>query len=732
MKDLSTIARDATSIASTYERAIKSVESLLEGQDDVKQDTIDRLERELADAADTIELGARANFMKDQNIRQVIQSIKYLVTAIDTFLRKHDQKLQGDTAYVELQTLLYDYRNLVQGDAPRYTRVLQDAYLKDMAQLREAKANHTKFRDVAREQGELIRHQANELDDLVTRLERCVQTINGRDTEVATLTLNVKAKDQLVADYENGSKMSANTQTEYQELLHAKDVLEHQVKAEQTANAREIEAKDLEIGRLRIELEKAQQQLGLSVLGQTQDDTDMHYSLAQHVTRGLHRLTARYPHKKPSPEIRPRFPHSRSLTHLPFLPSKLMASTTSNTQRESRITSDKEAISGPIKLELKDDRADGIDDGSWSCGIAGPAVIDPSSSQRKRSSSDSPQPSLKLHSRLDITVRPRTDSLGAVGLYNLMTPTNATPRNLPRPASTVLASAYADKELPPDPGHRSDVEAEAGSSHSHIDGYSTPRDYPGEVDSSNYGDEDDLIPLQQDLAQSYFDPKDLSQSYPPAHHQQVRRVLSKIPERSFEGSETSSPQVIRSQRGRASDLRDEAGMHTGTMNRDAIRAGLDILSARGIEDLKAFTTGGSKGTAGGAGGVDTAHQQTRKEKVLRAGVPETVTVRSKKERESKGAPEWTPRPMSKGKAKAAELAHDVTHSNANAGASHSEGNTLDSRINALSTPKRERPQGSPVSLDLTIAEMYPSWDAAVFGGGRGGGVGWDELKRASP
>ena len=249
----------------------------------------------------------------------------------------------------------HDYRNLIQGDAPRYTRVLQDAYLKDMAQLREAKANHTKFRDVAREQGELIRHQANELDDLVTRLERCVHTIRERDTEAATLKLNIKARDELVAAYESGSKLSAGTQTEYDELVRTKNDLQRQVKLIQNANAREAEAKDLDIGRLRIELEKVQQQLRLGVIDHGHDDTDTHVSLAQHVTRGLMRITARDHKKKPSPaDIRPRFPNSRSMTHLPFLPSKLTSSSVSNnTQRESRIFSDKEAISAPINLELK-------------------------------------------------------------------------------------------------------------------------------------------------------------------------------------------------------------------------------------------------------------------------------------------------------------------------------------------------------------------------------------------
>ena len=302
-----------------------------------------------------------------------------------------------------------------------------------------------------------------------------------------------------------------------------------------------------------------------------------------------------------------------------------------------------------------------------------------------------------------------------------MTPTNATPRNSLRPASTLLPSIYADKELPPDPVHGVDVEAEEGTSRSHLDEYSSHDDHTDDIDSSNYGDEEDLIPLHQALEQSYFNTRDLSQSYPPAgpHHQQVRRVLSKIPERSFEGSETSSPQAVRSRRGVASNTRDETGMPMGTMNRDAIRAGLDILSARGFEDIVAFTSGG-----GDAMGI----QQTRKEKALRAGVPETVTVRSRKERE--GTPKGTP----KGKGKTVEWAHDNAdiNVNANAGGGRSGGHGNETRTNGETTPRQDRPQGSPVSLDQTIAEMYPSWNAAVFGGGRGGGFGWDELKRASP
>ena len=482
------IAEGARDISYNYQKAVRSAESLIEGGHDENAETVETLEHDLAEARGTIERNNSAIYMRDQNIRQLTQSLTFLVGSVQTFVNVTNASCVDASQHEAITQILADYSGLIATDGtniPRYVRVLEDAYLSDLSHLREKKASIVKFRDVVNDQAEVIKYQSRELDGLVTRLEKCVVTITDRDREIAALVQKREQLEQVIKDYENGSNLIAATKEEFESLQRSQDELQRQLTSLKSEHERELDARDLEIATLRSKLERAIERLaGRTVnfrdgrdqeaISSTQEHSGSHLNLANQVTRGLLKMTTRDRARKPHPHHTlgrslGHFPNSMSLTNLPFFPSRAsLAADSFTTQTESEAREEKEpemtaAILAPTGLlEPRPARVQNTsaNTAAWACGLPGGLPDGNAPVTRKRSNSDGLVRDKESYP--DLAPRPRTDSLGAMALYNLMQPSKTLPRSkninaTPRPVQQPLLSPLNTfKDLPPMPGRDGD------------------------------------------------------------------------------------------------------------------------------------------------------------------------------------------------------------------------------------------------------------------------------------
>ena len=758
------IAEGARDISLNYEKAVRSAESLIEGGRDQDTETVDNIEHDLAEAHGIVEENNYAIYMRDQNIRQLTQSLKFLVGSVQSYVNVVDHASDVDASqHQAIKQVLADYNGLIATDGaetPRYVRVLEDAYLSDLSHLREKKASIVKFRDVVNDQAEVIKDQSRKLDGLVTRLEKCVATITDRDGEISALVQKREQLEQVISDYENGLILVPGTKDEFENLQRSQDELQRQLTSLKSQHERELSARDVEIATLRSKLERAIERLGgrnvngrdflhQGTTSSTQDHSGSHLNLANQVTRGLLKMTPRDRTRKPHPHYAlgrslGHFPNSMSLTNLPFFPSKAsLAAESFTTQTESEPPEEKEpgiaaAVSVPTgRLEPRPARVQNtsVNTAAWACGLPGSLPGGNAPATRKRSNSDGLV--RDRDSYPDLAPRPRTDSLGAMGLYNLMQPSkpltrsknnNATPRPVQQPMPSPLNTF---KDLPPMPGQDGD-DNDSPNKETVASYLDKPTPYDGMPLSSHPPSQPFAITSM--ISQTYADTSNPARhmtstnvdtgcltSFQPQYPSMSphKRVLSLIPEGSIEDfSSDSTPDLPTTaeaaENADTSSSHNQSSSSVNSTRREALRIGLATLTRRGPMSRETGTFG--RGIGDGVPPRNSSFRQAQVQS-MRVAVPENVTIQRGGGHDMTTGNTYNPASNrygtmshgANGNGRGEEMMRTEIvrplHGNGN-----EEGSTDGSENGG-----RDR---SPVRLSPRLAQMYPAWHAAVFGQGR--------------
>lgn len=477
-QDLQSIAGDARKISITYERAVKSAESLLERDAEGNSGKVERLQRDLCAANTAIEKLRNSEYLKDRTNLQLRESIDLIVTSFTSFMRKNEKVFdEKDPEYQPLLHILDDYRYSARdagSSVSQYIRVLETTYLKDVSELQESKTTNIKYRELAMEQNNIIRTQSLKLDDQVESLQKAFVTIRTRDQEIKLLRQEIHKHEDIIKDYENGLSGAQATKDEYDSLVKAHEDLQWTLNSVKNAHEKELEHRDLEIANLRAKLGNTTQELAVrkadvkNVITHTQallsphNDSDMQLNLASQVTRGLLKIAAKDKSKK---QRSSNLPHSLSTTSLPLFPPKVSNSGqpggSSDYDWRSNVASSMypPLPPPPRRMEPRNAKADMGNFTNWGCGMVsglaeGDYLTVPS---RKRNASESPTPDPEPFP--DLVPRPRSDSLGALSLYNLSWPKSpiseagsaSSKQRLQLVDQPLKSPLNMHKELPPEP-----------------------------------------------------------------------------------------------------------------------------------------------------------------------------------------------------------------------------------------------------------------------------------------
>lgn len=221
-------------ISATYEKAVKSAESLLERDGRAGVERL-RVVQEPVDEA-----GGETMERKDEQITHLRHTLHDVVRVLGTFIRQHPSgshdALQPETQ--EVWQIIDDYtRDGAESNSVQHIRVPEAAYTASQSARHESQATIQKFRAMLHEQNRVIQGQSVQLDQHVLKYEKYVKLVKEREQEVLSLLQQNADLNRRIDDDETALRQA-----------------EARMKAIKARYDRQLQERDAEIASLRRQL----------------------------------------------------------------------------------------------------------------------------------------------------------------------------------------------------------------------------------------------------------------------------------------------------------------------------------------------------------------------------------------------------------------------------------------------------------------------------------------------
>ncbi|KEF62871.1 uncharacterized protein A1O9_00844 [Exophiala aquamarina CBS 119918] len=259
--DLASLAKDVRIITSTYRNTIQSAESLMERDNAAKSHRLNDLEVQLSEAADKME--AKDDEIADQNrkIRQLRQTILDIVRTLGAFLQANIPgwaKLAQNPETEEVFRVFSDYTRTGDSGTLRFVRIPEITVDKYAADLKDAKALVSEYRKLLQSQSDTIQQQSSDLDAGVEKFASVVQRMKERDHEILLVVQNnedlVKRLQECDAALSQAQKEKMESAQQYQEL-------KGKMKSSELAHTLELDQRDGQLADLRQKLGSAREEV---------------------------------------------------------------------------------------------------------------------------------------------------------------------------------------------------------------------------------------------------------------------------------------------------------------------------------------------------------------------------------------------------------------------------------------------------------------------------------------
>lgn len=520
--------QEARAISNTYECAIRSAESLIERDTLNLQERLHLTESELKQVRAQSRASATVLLKKDEKIDALYQTLNHIVRTLGPYIQRNAARWakvarDPDTEYV-LQ-MVTDFGDFSQESQLQYVRIPESTHLDLSTRIRLATAEVEKYRSVAQDQDTLIKTQSKQLDRQLDKYEESLRTVKSRDHEVMLLCLRNTELEEKIESYEVALQRNHAALTERDQSRQDNELLREELNQLRSQCTRQLGDKDSTISDLHQKLGRAREEIlarqadvrnvithtqaMLVAPGQARNETTGSNNTPIRSSRGIGRNTD-------NDKKRTFLPSSQSSMFLGFQHINPDLMTTPNSNPNSKY-SNKEVV-GCDKRKFH-----------TSCGSSSSSARTASTTPSQRRPSDDPFGGVDTH------VRPRVESLGALGRDGVQyhPPSNSQkqlpmpPSLLPRlPSSTLLTPNPFDTSSPPPMATTSSPQPSLSPSP-----YLRPQYKP--QPHSQTPSLPPSQPLNYDTSTSPPQPTSPLPTRSPA-----RRVLSLIPEASVEDSES--------------------------------------------------------------------------------------------------------------------------------------------------------------------------------------------------
>jgi hypothetical protein len=264
IQTLESLSRDAHKISHTYEKAVKSAESLIERDAKACRDQLEATQISLAEALTTIDNNQQDLRQKDDMVQQLRYTLDDIVRVLGDFIQDHTplfviQNIEQEDVRNVMQ-MLADYGNSATDEdesAGRFVRVPEDHYMASIDALREAQLKTEQFREIAIAQDQMINSQSTQLDSRLLDYEKSTGVIAERNHEVRLLADDNKQLRKTIEEFETGLRVSNSTRAVQDELFKEQDAMQSMLRNLQTTHAQDRKHRDTVIADLENELENA-------------------------------------------------------------------------------------------------------------------------------------------------------------------------------------------------------------------------------------------------------------------------------------------------------------------------------------------------------------------------------------------------------------------------------------------------------------------------------------------
>lgn len=254
---LESLSRDAHKISHTYEKAVKSAESLIERDAKACRDRLETTQKNLEAALSTINNNQQSLREKDDTVQQLRYTLDDIVRVLGDFIQDHTplfvlQNIEQEDVRDVMQ-MLTDYSNAAAEDdesTGRFVRVPEDHYMSSIDALREAQLKSEQFREIAISQDQMINEQSGQLDSRLVDYEKSLGVIAERNHEVRLLADDNKQLRNIVEEFETGLRVSNTTRAVQDELFKDQEVMQSVLRNVQASHAKDIKHKDTVIADL--------------------------------------------------------------------------------------------------------------------------------------------------------------------------------------------------------------------------------------------------------------------------------------------------------------------------------------------------------------------------------------------------------------------------------------------------------------------------------------------------
>ena len=258
---LESLSRHAHKISHSYEKAVKSAESLVERDAKACRDRLETTQNNLQAALSTIDNNQQILRQKDDTIQQLRYTVDDIVRVLGDFIRDHTpysvmQNVHQDDVHDVMQ-MLTDYGNTPTNNdeaTGRFMRVPEEHYMASIDALREAQLKTERFREVAVNQDQLITQQSKQLDSKLAAYEKSMGVIAERNHEVRLLADDNKQLRKMIEEFETGLRVSSSTRAVQDELFKEQEAMQAMLTNMQLSHALDLKDKDAVIADLEMKL----------------------------------------------------------------------------------------------------------------------------------------------------------------------------------------------------------------------------------------------------------------------------------------------------------------------------------------------------------------------------------------------------------------------------------------------------------------------------------------------
>lgn len=254
---LESLSRDAHKISHTYEKAVKSAESLVERDAKACRDRLETTQNNLEAALTTIDNNQQSLRQKDDTVQQLRYTLDDIVRVLGDFIQDHTplfvlQNTEQEDVRNVMQ-MLADYSNAPIKDdesTGRFVRVPEEHYIASIDAPREAQLKTEQFREIAISQDQMINQQSSQLDIRLADYEKSMDVIAERNHEVGLLADDNNQLRRMVEEFETGLRVSNSTKAVQDELFRDQEAMQSILTNMQASHVQDLKHRDTVIADL--------------------------------------------------------------------------------------------------------------------------------------------------------------------------------------------------------------------------------------------------------------------------------------------------------------------------------------------------------------------------------------------------------------------------------------------------------------------------------------------------